>query len=87
MARVVILGAGISGHTAALNLRRLLSREHEVIVISPNSQYQWVPSNVWVGTGHMSAEQVKFPLSIPYKKLGIIFKQAFAKTIHPDGDK
>ena len=85
--RIVILGAGISGHTAALNLKRLLGKKHDVIVISPNSQYQWVPSNVWVGTGHMTADQVKFPLSIPYKKLGIIFKQAFARTIHPDGDK
>jgi len=87
MTRVVILGAGISGHTAALNLKKLLGKKCEVIVVSPNSQYQWVPSNVWVGTGHMKADQVKFPLSIPYKKLGIIFKQAFAKTIHPDGDK
>ncbi|WP_422593957.1 FAD-dependent oxidoreductase [Mycobacterium sp.] len=34
MARVVILGAGIAGHTAALHLRRWLRREHEVIVIS-----------------------------------------------------
>ncbi len=32
MARIVVLGAGISGHTAALHLRRLLPREHEVVV-------------------------------------------------------
>ncbi|AZV47198.1 sulfide:quinone reductase [Nautilia sp. PV-1] len=86
MAKVVILGAGISGHTAALNLKKLLGKKHDIIVVSPNSHYQWVPSNVWVGTGHMKADQVKFPLEIPYKKMGIIFKQAFARTIHPDGD-
>ena len=71
MARVVIIGAGISGHTAALNLKNLLGKNHEVVVIYPNSQYQWVPSNVWVGTGHMTADQVKFPLSIP--KIEFIF--------------
>jgi len=87
MARVVVIGAGIAGHTAALNLKNLLGKKHDVIVISPNSNYQWVPSNVWVGTGNMTADQVKFPLSIPYNKLGIEFKQAFARTIHPDGDK
>ena len=37
MARVVVLGAGISGHTAALHLRRKLDRAHEVVVVSPNS--------------------------------------------------
>jgi len=34
--RIVILGAGISGHTAALMLREKLSREHEVLVVTPN---------------------------------------------------
>ena len=87
MARVVVIGAGIAGHTAALNLKKLLGKNHEVIVVSPNSNYQWVPSNVWVGTGHMTADQVKFPLSIPYKKMKVDFRQAFARTIHPEGDK
>jgi large subunit ribosomal protein L24 len=34
MARVVVIGAGISGHTAAMNLKHKLGRKHEVIVIS-----------------------------------------------------
>ena len=43
MARVVILGAGVSGHTAALHLRRMLAREHEVVVVTPNSQVELDP--------------------------------------------
>ncbi|MFN8148355.1 MAG: hypothetical protein U0R76_12945 [Candidatus Nanopelagicales bacterium] len=43
MARVVVLGAGISGHTAALHLRRMLGDPHEVVVVSPNSQWNWIP--------------------------------------------
>ena len=35
MARVVVLGAGVSGHTAALYLRKLLPKEHEVVVVNP----------------------------------------------------
>lgn len=47
MARVVVLGAGISGHTAAMHLRRKLSRRnHEVVVISPRANWNWVPSNI-----------------------------------------
>ena len=34
MAKIVILGAGISGHTAASHLRRKLGKEHEVVVLS-----------------------------------------------------
>ncbi len=40
MARVVVLGAGIAGHTAALFLRRRLPRSHHVIVVSPKDIYK-----------------------------------------------
>ncbi|MHB9056622.1 MAG: NAD(P)/FAD-dependent oxidoreductase [Paludibacteraceae bacterium] len=86
MARVLILGAGISGHTAALTAKKKLGSQHEVVVVSPNSHYQWVPSNIWVGVGRMTTKQVIFPLAPVYKKQGIIFKQANAISIHPEGD-
>ena len=86
MARVVILGAGIAGHTAALHAKRILGKKHEIIVISPNSKYNWIPSNIWVGVGKMSADQVTFPLAPVYQKKGITFHQALAQEIHPEGD-
>lgn len=86
MARVVVLGAGISGHTAALYLRKKLNKQHEVIVVSPNSNYQWVPSNIWVGVGLMKTKQVKFPLKPVYDRQGIQYKQALGLSIHPEGD-
>jgi len=85
MARVVILGAGISGHTAALHLRRMLGKEHEVVVVSPNSRWNWIPSNIWVGVGKMTTEQVTFPLAPIYARMGIEFHQALAAAIHPEG--
>ena len=87
MARVVILGAGVAGHTAALHAKRILGNENEIIVISPNSKYNWIPSNIWVGVGRMSAEQVTFPLAPVYLKQGITFHQALAQEIHPEGDE
>ncbi len=86
MAKIVVLGAGISGHTAALYLRKNLNNSHQVVMISPNSNYQWVPSNIWVGLGLMTPEQVKFKLAPIYKKTGIDYRQALAVSIHPDGD-
>lgn len=86
MARVVILGAGISGHTAALHLRRLLGKGHEVVVVSPNADWNWIPSNIWVGVGRMSPEEVTFPLAPVYRRQGIEFHQARAVAIWPEGD-
>jgi len=56
MAKVVVLGAGISGHTAAAHIRRKLGNKHEVVVVSPSEYYQWIPSNIWVGIGRMTID-------------------------------
>ena len=86
MARVVVMGAGIAGHTAALHLKRILKKSDEVIVISPNSKYNWIPSNIWVGVGKMNKSQVTFPLAQVYKRKKITFHQALATAVHPAGD-
>lgn len=83
--RVVILGAGVSGHTAALLLRQKLPSQHEVVVVTPNSKWNWIPSNIWVGTGEMTPEQVTFELAPVYAKEGIVFHQAKATELHPEG--
>jgi sulfide:quinone oxidoreductase len=85
MSRVVILGAGISGHTAAAYARKWLGKDDTVTVVSPNDSYNWVPSNIWVGVGLMKSRQVTFPLAPVYERSGIEFKRAWAREIHPEG--
>jgi len=85
MARVVILGAGISGHTAARWLGKWLGKKHEVIVVEPKAKWNWIPSNIWVGVGEMTEKQVTFDLAPVYKKLGVKLHQARAVSIHPEG--
>jgi sulfide:quinone oxidoreductase len=87
MARLVILGAGVAGHTAASFATKWLGKEHEVVVVTPNSKWNWIPSNIWVGVGAMTKEEVVFPLSPVYEKAGIDFRQAKAVSIHPNGNK
>ncbi|MCC6138310.1 MAG: FAD-dependent oxidoreductase [Bdellovibrionaceae bacterium] len=84
--RVLILGAGISGHTAALLLKKQLPKQHEVVVISPNKKWNWIPSNIWVGVGDMTPEDVTFDLKPIYDKQKIIFHQAKAVEIYPEGN-
>lgn len=86
MADVVVLGAGVSGHTAALHLSRLLPRGNTVTVVSPKADWNWIPSNIWVGVGKMAEKDVVFPLGPVYAKKGIRFVQAAATAIWPQGD-
>ena len=86
MARVVIMGAGVSGHTAASFLGKWLKGdEHEVIVVTPNSKWNWIPSNIWVGIGKMTKKDVTFDLAPVYEKAGVDFRQAKAISINPEG--
>lgn len=86
MARVVILGAGISGHTAARHLHRWIGKQHEIVVVSPKADWNWIPSNIWVGVGQMQESEVCFSLPEAYRKTSIDFRQANAISIHPEGD-
>src|SRR5579863_435767 len=85
MSRVVVLGAGISVHTAAAFLRKWLGKDDEVVVVSPLPHYNWIPSNIWVGVGLMKPEQVIFRLAPVYRRHGIDFKQARAVALFPEG--
>ena len=86
MARLVVLGGGVSGHTAATFAAKWLGSDHEVVVVTPNSKWNWIPSNIWVGVGEMSKEDVTFDLAPIYAKAGINYKQAKAISINPEGD-
>lgn len=86
MSRIVILGAGIAGHTAARYLNKWIGKQHEVIVVSPNAKWNWIPSNIWVGVGQMTEKDVTFDLAELYSKTHVKFHQAKALSIHPEGD-
>ncbi len=87
MAQVVVLGAGIAGHTAALYLSKFLKKKdgHRVIVISPRPTYNWIPSNIWVGTGKMDRKKVVYDLAPIYRRIGVDFRQAYATVLYPEG--
>ena len=87
MARLVILGAGVAGHTAASFATKWLGDEHEVVVITPNAKWNWIPSNIWVGVGEMSKEEVTFDLAPVYAKTKAQYHQAKAVSLNPEGSE
>jgi sulfide:quinone oxidoreductase len=82
--KVLILGAGFAGHTAALHLSHLVRKDDQITVVAPGNRFTWFPSLIWVGIGAMPAEQVHFELAPVYEKLGIEYVDGRAITIAPD---
>lgn len=86
MATVVVLGAGIAGHTSALHLKRLLGNDHRIVSVEPKAHWNWIPSNIWVGTGRMDEKDVNLDLRKIYKRKKIDFYQGLGTVIHPEGE-
>jgi sulfide:quinone oxidoreductase len=86
MARIVILGAGISGHTVARYLGKWVGKDHRVTVVSPKPRWYWIPSNIWVACGEMTVEQVSFDLAPVYQRGNVEFLLGKAVSVHPEGE-
>ncbi|GAB4421592.1 MAG: sulfide:quinone reductase [Bacteroidia bacterium] len=86
MAHILVLGAGIAGHTATAYLHKYLGKGHQITVAAPTAYYHWIPSNIWVGVGRMTIDEVRFPLRPLYDKWGVRFIQAKATNFFPEGD-
>jgi sulfide:quinone oxidoreductase len=72
---VVILGAGVGGLVAANRLRRMLGKEHRVVLIDRSPLYVFAPSFTWVMLGQRNINQISRDLRKLEKK-GIEFKAA-----------
>lgn len=84
MAKIVVIGAGFAGHTAALYLGKHLGRQHEITVINKYNYFLYIPSLVWVGIGRMAPEKTHFPLENVYGRKNINYVHGIARTIHAD---
>lgn len=79
---ILVLGGGIGGVVAATHLRRLLPREHRVILIERESRHVFSPSFLWVMVGQRSADQISRPMAALAKR-GIELIQGTIEHIDP----
>ena len=82
--RVVVVGSSFAGMTAALELRRRLDAQHEVVVLDPHADFTFIPSLIWLPFGLREAEDVTFPLAPMYEKKGIRFVNEAAASFDLD---
>ncbi len=70
MAHVVVLGAGLGGVPAALELKNQLRREDKVTVVAPPRTFDFTPSNPWVAVGWREPEQIQAALAADVRTQG-----------------
>ncbi len=82
--KVIIIGSGFAGQTAALYLGDALGKDHEVTVITRTTEFIFIPSLVWVGIDRMSLDKVQFPLAPVYEKFNVHNFHGQVTDIYPD---
>jgi sulfide:quinone oxidoreductase len=83
MVKIIVLGAGIGGISAAYELRARLGDEAEVTIVSDSPWFQFVPSNPWVALNWRKPEDIKIHLPDVLAKFHIHFEEAGAKHVLP----
>ena len=79
---VLILGGGSGGLVAAHRLRRMLAKEHRVVLVDRSPQYSFAPSYTWVMLGKRDGRQITRDLRSLSKK-GIEFVLGEVERIDP----
>jgi len=86
--RIVIIGGSFGGLTTAYELRKRLGRRQcEIILLSRERRFVFIPSLPWVAMGERSLEQISFDLEQPLKRREIRFVHAAVNRIDPQARK
>ncbi len=82
--KIVIIGAGFAGHTAALYLGNALGKHHDITVINRQKNFVYIPSLVWAGIDRMNLNRLQFPLKPVYDRFNVKFFNGRATDIFVD---
>jgi len=83
---VLILGGGTGGLVAAHRLRRMLAKEHRVVLVDRTPFYTFAPSYTWVMTGKRDPRRITRDLRSLTKK-GIEFVMGEIERIDASGKR
>ncbi|WP_181705402.1 NAD(P)/FAD-dependent oxidoreductase [Chthonobacter rhizosphaerae] len=87
MARIAVLGAGLGGVIMAYELRDVLGKGHEVVVVNKGTTYSFVPSNPWVAVGWRDKEAIEVDLAPVFGKRDIRLHPQGAARVHPEENR
>ncbi len=83
MKRVIVIGAGLGGVSAAFELKQRLPADCEVGVISEGDYFQFVPSNPWIALGERTRDEISLPIGAYLNKRKISYSGEGVTYIDP----
>ena len=86
MARIVVVGAGLGGMSAAYELRETLGKGHEVTLVGKGGMFGFNPSNPWLAVGWRTPGEITLPVAEIVGKHGIAFNGDGVERIDAEGD-
>jgi sulfide:quinone oxidoreductase len=82
MARVVIMGAGLGGVVMAWEMKDQLRPGDELVVVTKEPKYHFVPSNPWIAVDWRKREEIEIDLAPIFARRGIEFRpQAVTRVV------
>lgn len=87
MAHIIIIGASTGGLPAAYEARELLSKEHQITVVSNTPVFHFVPSNPWIAVGWRKRKETSFNLESYLSAKEITFSSAGVTEIRANNNQ
>ncbi|MEM5505506.1 FAD-dependent oxidoreductase [Shewanella frigidimarina] len=83
MAKIVVLGAGTGGMPAAYEIKDILGKDHQVLMVNEHDKFRFVPSNPWIAVGWREPDAISIPIEKHLANKDIDFKCACVVNIDP----
>lgn len=72
--KIVVVGSGFAGLTAALELKQRVQDRHDVVVIAKSDRFLFSPSLIWIPFGLQAGEDIAFPVRPRLEEAGVEFR-------------
>lgn len=83
MARIVVMGAGLGGMSAAFDIKAAVGDAHAVSVIGDGPYFSFTPSNPWIAVGKRTPDQIRFAVAGPLRARNIGFTDSRVLRVDP----
>jgi sulfide:quinone oxidoreductase len=87
MAKVMVMGAGLGGMSAAYEIKAKLGKAHEVVLVGESARFSFTPSNPWVAVGWRQPADVELEVGPYLAKKGIDFIPVGIDRLEPAANR